>query len=302
MPIFRLAVCALAAALLAGCGSFGAIDLGVMSSPAPEPHGHVYIFRGIGGKMANLDLDELGEKINRTGVTATVYGFSEWRGPADEAIRRYEQSPQPSPIILIGHSAGGDSALSFASRLKEKRIPVALVVTFDPTRAAGEVPGNVARYINIYQSTNVFGGGDVKPAADFRGHFATMNLKSYWNVLHVNMLKIDGLKDRVVDKVVQVTALASPLDGPKVPIQYVMPRELPIEIFDSGAPVTVAQGETMEALSERFSSPAWAIAQLNNISEKAPLRPGQRLVIPRHLETIPPMSAFTNMAPKLDDE
>jgi pimeloyl-ACP methyl ester carboxylesterase len=298
MPIFRFVPVAVLAAGLAACSSLASFDItGSIPAAAPAPNGHVYIFRGIGGRMASLDLDELGEKVNRTGVTATVLNFTEWRTPAEEAIKRHEIDPRPAPIILIGHSAGGDAALSFAYRLKEKGIPVSLVVTFDPTRRAGEVPANVERYINIYQSTNFFGGGDVKAATDFRGHFATINLKQYWNVLHVNLLKIDGLQDRVLDKIAQVTAMAPSLDGPATPIQYVMPRDLPIEIFDSGIPAVVGRGENLQAIAVKYSVPPWALAAVNNLGDNAALRPGQKLVIPRHLETPQPVSpGLTSLA------
>jgi pimeloyl-ACP methyl ester carboxylesterase len=282
------------AAGLSACGSLASsFDMTGSIPPAPPaPNGHVYIFRGIGGRMASLDLDDLGQKVNQIGVKADVYNFTDWQTPAEEAIKRYELDPRPAPIILIGHSAGGDSAISFAYRLKESRVPVSLVVTFDPTRRAGEVPSNVERYINVYGSTNFFGGGDVKPAADFRGHFATVNLKKYWNVLHVNMLKIDGLQDRVIDKIAQITAMPPSLDGPTTSIQYVMPRELPIEIFDSGAPAIVQSGENLKAVSARFGVPAWAIASANNLADNAALRPGQKLVIPRHLEAPSALSSL----------
>ena len=301
MTILRFASIVLIAGSLAACSSLASFDTtGSISTAAPPaPNGHVYIFRGIGGRVASLDLDELGEKVNRTGVTASVLNFTEWRTPAEEAVKRYERDPRPAPIVLIGHSAGGDAALSFAYRLKEAGIPVSLVVTFDPTRRAGEVPSNVERYVNIYQSTNFFGGGDVKAAADFRGHFATVNLKRYWNVLHVNMLKIDGLQDRVLDKIAQVTAMPPPLEGPATPIQYVMPRDLPIEIFDSGLPVVVERGEGLKSLSAKYAVPVWAIAAANNIADNAVLRSGQKLVIPRHLEAPMPPS-LTSLAPSLD--
>lgn len=285
----RFLLSALAAVSLAGCGSFAALDMtGSIGPAAPAPNGHVYLFRGVGGRVASLDLDEMAEKISRTGVVATVYNFTEWRLPAEEAIKRYEMDPHPAPIILLGHSAGGDAAISFAHRLKESRVPVSLIVTFDPTRRAGEVPSNVERFVNIYQSTNVFGGGDVKAAPDFKGHFATMNLKRYWNVLHVNMLKIPELQDRVMDKIAQVTAMPPSLQGPAVPIQYVMPRELPIEIFDSGLSVTLDDPQSVDALAARYGVPAWAIADVNNVGSEAKFKRGQKVVIPRHLEAALP--------------
>jgi hypothetical protein len=40
---------------------------------------------------------------------------------------------------------------------------VSLLVTYDPNRFAHSVPANVRRYINLYQSSNVLGGGDLAP-------------------------------------------------------------------------------------------------------------------------------------------
>ena len=42
---------------------------------------------------------------------------------------------------------------------------MSLLVTYDPNRFAHSVPANVHRYINLYQSSNVLGGGDLAPAA-----------------------------------------------------------------------------------------------------------------------------------------
>jgi hypothetical protein len=39
----------------------------------------------------------------------------------------------------------------FAEYLNAADIPVNLLVTYDPTRAAHNVPPNVGRYINVYQ-------------------------------------------------------------------------------------------------------------------------------------------------------
>jgi acetyl esterase/lipase len=246
--------------------------------------GHVYLFRGMGGRIASLDLDRMANKLNKAGVKAEAYNFINWRSPADEAIARHKREAQKSPIIVVGHSAGGDAALSFAERLKEAHVPVSLIVAFDPTRRAGRVPSNVDRFVNIYQSFNFFGGGDVSPASDFHGHFASVDLKRYWEVLHVNLVKLEGLQDKVIDKIVRVATLSNDLEGVTVPIKYVMPRNQPIELWDSGLPIRAEQGDTVRSLAAKYAVPAWAVAQLNNVGSGTSFKPGQRVVIPRHLE------------------
>jgi pimeloyl-ACP methyl ester carboxylesterase len=269
----------------------------VTSSAPTKPRGHVYLFRGIGGRLASLDLDHLATKIRRSGLSATVYNFTEWREPAGQVIARARRDGDAGPVILVGHSAGGDATLSFAERLKEARIPVNLIITFDPTRRAGRVPANVDRYINIYQSLNFFGGGDVKPDDDFRGHYASVDLKRYWEVLHVNLVKLGNLQDKVAEKIVQVANSSRNLEGLTVPIKYVMPRNVPIELWDSGLPVTAEAGDTIASLARRYAVPVWAVAQLNNLELPTTLRAGRRIVIPRNLDVPLTSPVLTSFAP-----
>lgn len=201
--------------------------------------------------------------------------------------------------MAMGHSAGGDAALELAWKLKRAGVPVSLVVTFDPTRKAATVPNNVDRFVNIYQSLNFFGGGYIRPSSDFHGHFATVDLKSYWDVLHVNMVKIRGLQDKVVAKVVQITTLPVPLEGITVPIRYSMPRGEPIELWDSGFAAHTEPGDTVRIVAQRYGVPVWAVAQINDVSSNTSFQAGQRLVIPRHLEAAPMMSGpLTSYAPQ----
>ena len=282
----RLAIAALIAMTLSGCGSLSRFegffsDNGSLAAPKPAT-GKAYVFRGMGGRFASFEMDYLRDKIAASGIEAETYNHINWYGPADEAIARYKKNPQP--IMAMGHSAGGDAALAFAWRLKNAGVPVSLVVAFDPTRKAPDVPNNVDRFINIYQSLNFFGGGYIRPSSEFRGHFATIDLKNYWEVLHVNMVKIRGLQDKIVAKVVQISTLPVQLEGPTVPIRYTMPRGEPIELWDSGVGIRTEPGDTVPSIAQRYAVPVWAVAQLNDVSLNAGFEAGRRLIVPRHLE------------------
>lgn len=288
-------------ASLSACGSLSSFEnfltpegRNALGKPAT---GKAYVFRGMGGRFASFEMDYLRDKIASSGVEAETYNHINWWSPADEAIARYKKNPQP--IMAMGHSAGGDAALEFAWKLKRAGVPVSLIVTFDPTRKAAMVPSNVDRFVNIYQSLNFFGGGYIRPSEDFRGHFATVDLKSYWDVLHVNMVKIRGLQDKVVAKVVQITTLPVALEGTTVPIRYSMPRGEAIELWDSGFAIHTEPGDTVRGVAQRYGVPVWAVAQLNDVSPNTSLQPGQRLVIPRHLEAAPMMNGpLTSFVPQ----
>ena len=144
-------------------------------------------------------MDELAQRINRSGIAAGNYSHASWRSVADQAIADYRRDPKP--IAVVGHSIGGDSAIQFAAALGAAHVPVSLLITYDPTRGAGSVPANVHRYINLYQSSNVLGGGDITPGSGFHGHYASYNLKDRSEIIHVNLDKFSRIQELLAAKV-----------------------------------------------------------------------------------------------------
>lgn len=305
LTVSRLAGALLISAGLAGCGSLSTFEGFFTSSPETtgsiqQARGKVYIFRGMGGRIASFEMDRLSEKLEKSGVDAETYNHFNWSGPADEAIARYKRQNGSFPIMLVGHSAGADASVSFAYKLKEAGVPVSLIVSFDPTRRPKAVPPNVDRFINIYQSMNFFGGGFVSPGSEFHGHYASIDLKNYWEVLHVNLVKMRGLQDQIIAKMVQIVNMPPQLEGATVPIHYVMPRGEKIELWDSGLPIRTDGPETVRSIAAKYAVPVWAVAQINNLSTSASLEPGHRLIIPRYLDSMPPVAAgpLTSFAPR----
>lgn len=250
----------------------------------------VYVFRPMGGKVATPEMDKLAEKIRARGLAAEVFNYIDWVRPANEAIARYQSETWKSPVIAVGHSAGGDSAIRFATWLNRAGVPVDLIVTLDPTRIAGRVPRNVERFINIYSSMNTLGGGDPLPAADYDGHFASVDLKNYPNVWHVYLPRITGLQDRIVDKIAAVAEEPDPAAGPTEQIEYAIPRGDPIVLWDSGRRVPVEAGDTAASIAARYDVPAWAVAELNHVDPARPLAAGQAAVVPQDLDTDSPQA------------
>jgi len=253
---------------------------------AIEPRGRAYLFRGIAGLIYSRGMDKLAERINRAGMTASVDTYLMWRPVVDNAIRDYRRDP--APITIIGHSAGGDAALGFAETLNAAGIPVALLVTYDPTRIADNVPPNVERYINIYQSRSIMGGGDVVAGRGFHGHYASVNLSEHYEIVHVNIEKADGVQEQLVAKIAQLASTPAAAEGEAVPIRYVVPARASIELWDSGVPVTAQAGDTLQSLSASYHVPLWALAQINNVSEHAAIDAGRRIIVPRHLVPMAP--------------
>ena len=266
-----------------------AADVSVPVAPPPQaaekitqPRGRAYLFRGVAGLIYSRGIDKLAERIKRTGIPASVETYLLWRPSADEAIRDYRRDPQP--ITLIGHSMGGDCVLDFAEMLNQADIPVSLLVTYDPTRIADDVPPNVERYINIYQSSNFMGGGNVVQGSRFHGHYASYNLKDHAEIVHINIEKADRIQEQLVGQdrrsLPQTPADA---EGEAVPIHLEVPADAAIELWDSGLPVAAHAGDTLKTLAATYHVPLWALAQINSVSAREPLTEGQRIVVPRHL-------------------
>jgi LysM repeat protein len=260
-----------------------------------EPRGRAYLFRGVAGLIYSRGMDSLTERIRQAGIPASVQTYLTWRGAADQAIKDYLRDP--APITLIGHSMGGDAALSFAGALNAENIPVSLLVTYDPTRIADDVPANVERYINIYQSSNFMGGGNVVQGSRFHGHYASFNLKQHSEIIHINIEKAERIQEQIVSKIAQLGSTAASAQGETVPLRLEVPGNVAVELWDSGLPVQAHAGDTLKSLAATYHVPLWALGEINPISARAALAEGQPIIIPRHLAPMTVPSPMTSYAP-----
>jgi hypothetical protein len=263
--------------------------------PTAQLRGRVYLYRGVAGLIYSRGMDGLAERIRRAGMEASVTTYLLWRGDAAQAVRDYRRDPQP--ITLIGHSMGGDAAVAFAEMLNAENIPVSLLVTYDPSRIADDVPPNVERYINIYQSTNFMGGGNVVAGSRFRGHYASYNLKDHREIIHINIEKSEQIQEQLVGKIRELAGTPATAEGDAVPLRLEVPADASIELWDSGLPVTAHGGDTLKTLAATYHVPVWSLAEINSVAERAPLSEGQRIIVPRHLVPMTTPSAVSSFAP-----
>jgi fermentation-respiration switch protein FrsA (DUF1100 family) len=260
-----------------------------------EPRGRAYLFRGVAGLIYSRGMDSLADRIRHAGVAASVQTYLLWRAAVDQAIQDYRRDP--APIVLIGHSMGGDSALAFAQRLNSENIPVSLLVTYDPTRIADDVPANVERYINIFQSSNFMGGGNVVQASRFHGHYASFNLKDHNEIIHINIEKAEQIQEQLVRKIAELSATPAAVQGEALPLHLEVPADAAVELWDSGLPVQAHAGDTLKSMAASYHVPVWSLAEINAMSARALLSEGQRVIIPRHLVPMPIPSTVTSYAP-----
>jgi hypothetical protein len=262
----------------------------VADLPATEPpRPRAYLFRGALGPIFSRGMDRLADKIERAGFTASVDEFTICRLIADKAIREYRENP--APIVLIGHSMGGYCSVKFAEILQGENIPVSLVVTIDPAHVTPSVPLNVERFINIFLSKTVLGGGDVKPSEGYQGHYASFDLSKHDEVIHINIEKMDQIHAQLVSKILQLAKTPPKSGDEAIPLRYVVPASAEIELWDSGMWVPARPGDTLQSIAAAYHLPLWSLTQMNKGPDSTPLVPGERIIVPRHLAPFAEVSA-----------
>ncbi|MCK1640869.1 alpha/beta fold hydrolase [Bradyrhizobium sp. 157] len=253
---------------------------------ATQPQARVYLFRGALGPIFSRGMDRLTNRLQEAGIRADVYEFTICRLIADQAIRDFRNDP--APIVLIGHSMGGLCALTFAGILRSENISASLVVTIDPAQASPKVPLNVERYINIFLSDSILGGGDVVAEQGYQGHYASFDLKQHGEVTHINIDKMDSVHEQLVTAIAQLATTPLPAKGEAVPLRYVVPPNAPLELWDSGTQQFARSGDTLQRLAALNHVPLWSLTQANQYSDSAPLSVGQPVLVPRRL--VPPVA------------
>jgi hypothetical protein len=263
---------------------------------APPPQARVYLFRGALGPIFSRGMDRLTDRLQKAGIRADVYEFTICRLIADQAIRDFRDDG--APIVLIGHSMGGLCALTFAGILKSENIQVSLVVTIDPAQASPKVPLNVERFINVFLSDSVLGGGDVVAEQGYQGHYASFDMKQHEEVTHINIDKMDSIHAQLVTAIAQLATTPLPAKGEAMPLRYVVPSDAPLELWDSGTPQLARSGDTLQRLATLNGVPLWSLTQANQYSDSAPLSVGQRVLVPRRLVPLAATPAAAAARPK----
>lgn len=263
------------------------------AEPLPRPK--IYLFRGAMGPIFSTGMDRLSEKLTQAGFSADVYEFTICRFIGNRVISSYKESP--APIVLIGHSMGGLCSVLISEMAAKENVPISLVITIDPAHATDDVPLNVERFINIFLSDSVLGGGNVVAVPGFRGHYASYDLKESSRVSHINIEKSDDIHRQIIEMVTQLPRIQVQTQGDAVPLRYRVPGDTPVELWDSGVRMLVRRGDTMESIAAANRVPLWSLAQSNSLSENATLTPGQSIIVPRHLTPPDPAAAAAMATP-----
>lgn len=166
-------------------------------------HGEVHTMRGGLWGVFSIGMTQLQEQIaNKYGVPAysTV-----WHNAGNESrfiVNSYYHQQPKRPIILIGHSLGGNEQIKVARNLNKLGIPVDLLITVDAV-SESRVPSNVKLAMNVYRPGFIPMFSGLRLVADNpqKTHVENINVNSIKGI-NVNHFNIDQ------DKALQALILA----------------------------------------------------------------------------------------------
>ncbi len=184
----RFTKAALAAVILAGAAA--------MPAKAEE----VYFIRGF-MNVFSAGMDQMAAQLRARGVSAKSISNGEWSGIADSIIRRSKSGQVSFPIVIAGHSVGGQEAPQFANKLAKAGVPVALVVGVDPGFAPPPTfNAGSPRVVNFWIA-GAARGNPYRASAGFGGTIQNIDIKAFSKADHVGIDKDPAVQSRIIAQV-----------------------------------------------------------------------------------------------------
>jgi hypothetical protein len=183
----------IAGLVLALSTAFGAVSL-----PTSAIAEEVYFFRGA-FNVFSRGMDQMVAQLRARGVNARSYSNGQWAGLARDIVARNKQGKVSYPIIIAGHSVGGQEAPRFADALARAGVPVALVVGVDPGFAPPPpFTAGSPRVVNFWIAGSAR-GNPYRSSGSFSGSIQNVNIRSFGSTVdHVGIDKDPKVQARIV--------------------------------------------------------------------------------------------------------
>ena len=165
--------------------------------------GEIHLFRGLANVFSD-GINVIGARMQRNGIDARVYNHSHWRSVTEDIIARSKRFGGVSyPIVIMGHSLGGNASVQMAKYLGDRGIKVAKVVAFDPTITTyvGQNVGDVRNYyIPKKDDENA-----VRKEAGYTGRLENIDMTVREGVDHFNIEKQPDIQIKLVKETLALT-------------------------------------------------------------------------------------------------
>lgn len=162
--------------------------------------GEIYSMRGL-LNVFSRGMDVMAKKLRSKGYDAISYNHSNWQPIANDIVRRAKKKQISYPIIIMGHSLGGNEATTMANYLGQRGIKVAYVATYDPTETRS-VGKNIGTVVNYYLPN---GRNIIKRRKGFKGKLKNINVSNITDIKHTNVEKNRKLQQNSYKKISSLT-------------------------------------------------------------------------------------------------
>ncbi|MCB1387170.1 MAG: hypothetical protein KDJ80_14635 [Nitratireductor sp.] len=166
-------------------------------APATAKAEEVYVLRGA-FDVFSAGMNQMTRRMQARGINAHAYSNGRWSGLAADIIARHKQGRVSFPIVILGHSVGGQEASAMANKLGQAGVPVALVVGFDPGFAAPQpFRYGSPRVVNFY-IPNQPRGNPYRSATGFGGSINNVDITRFTHADHVAIDKDPQVQSRAL--------------------------------------------------------------------------------------------------------
>ena len=166
--------------------------------------GEVYLMRGL-LNVFSRGMDTLAGRMRARGFDAISFNHADWRPFADDIIARSRNKQVSYPIIIMGHSLGGNEAPKMANYLAARGVKTSLVVAFDPTEP--QVVGkNIDDVVNYYLPN---GRNTFAKTSGFSGKLQNITVDHIPGIKHTNVEKNTKLQNQSIEHSMRITRKAS---------------------------------------------------------------------------------------------
>jgi pimeloyl-ACP methyl ester carboxylesterase len=158
--------------------------------------GHVYLLKGL-ANIFSAGLDNYAAELTARGIPVTVANHSDAAGLAVEAAQLYKAGR--GPIIIVGHSLGGEASTTMANIMAQRGARVALIVNYGPP-GMQVIPANVDRVVNYYGSV----GGLAVRGPGSKASIVNVDTSGNPEINHFNMDKLPSLQRRTIGQILAI--------------------------------------------------------------------------------------------------
>ena len=182
---------------IAGLFVAAATTFGAVSAPTTANAEEIYFIRGA-MDIFSAGMNQMTKRLKSKGLRATVHSNGAWSGLAQNIIKRSKSGNVSYPIIIAGHSVGGQEAPKFSDTLARAGVPVKLVIGIDPGWAAPpKFTAGSPRVVNFWVG-GTSRGNPYKSGGSFSGSIQNVDIRSFSNADHVQIDKDSKVQSRII--------------------------------------------------------------------------------------------------------